>query len=413
MVLRWTAAVLLCVLGAPAGAETYHVAPGGSDSHPGTSAEPWRTLQRAANKAHAGDTVRVADGTYAPLHIEGSGTADKPITFQAQNRHGATIAGTESWGGRLAAVHVVGDYVVLDGFAVRPAGTGDYERGIRASGSEDNPLEGLVVRHCEIVGAHDVGIGASFAPGALIEDNDVSGSKKQHGIYYANSGDRPVIRRNVLHGNYLAGLHMNGDESAGGDGVISGALVESNVIYGNGTEGSGAINLDGVTDSTIRNNLLYDNHGQGIVNFAEDGASGSKNNRVLNNTVIMAPGSSHALRFKSGSTGGYVRNNILVQLGQRDSLGVDASSLAGLDSDYNFYTRLQDTDDECCIAFDAWIGRHPTLDRHSRVAPPLAELFVSPTTDPQTADYHLKEGSPARGAGADGADLGAYERSSK
>ena len=34
-----------------------------------------------------------------------------------------------------------------------------------------------------------------------------------------------------------AGLHMNGDESAGGDGIISGGLVENNVIHGNGVGG--------------------------------------------------------------------------------------------------------------------------------------------------------------------------------
>ena len=44
---------------------------------------------------------------------------------------------------------------------------------------------------------------------------------------------------------------MNGDESQGGDGMISGALVERNVIYGNGVGGGSGINMDGVTDSVV------------------------------------------------------------------------------------------------------------------------------------------------------------------
>ena len=76
------------------------------------------------------------------------------------------------------------------------------------------------------------------------------------------SGDNPIIRGNI-HDNHACGLHMNGDASMGGDGVISNALVENNVIYNNGVGGGSGINCDGVTDSIIRNNLLYNNHANG------------------------------------------------------------------------------------------------------------------------------------------------------
>ena len=43
---------------------TYYVSPGGIDAANGTSAAAaWRTLQVAADRARAGDTVRVARGT--------------------------------------------------------------------------------------------------------------------------------------------------------------------------------------------------------------------------------------------------------------------------------------------------------------------------------------------------------------
>src|SRR6185436_2358594 len=104
------------------------------------------------------------------------------------------------------------------------------------------------------------GILTGFSDDILIENNVMSRSQAEHGIYVSNSGDRPVIRDNVVWGNYANGIHMNGDLSQGGDGVISGALVERNVIYENGRGGGSGINGDGVRDSRIQNNLLFDNH---------------------------------------------------------------------------------------------------------------------------------------------------------
>ena len=69
---------------------------------------------------------------------------------------------------------------------------------------------------------------------------------KEHGIYVGNSGDRPIVRGNIAWGNQVCGIHMNGDVSQGGDGIISGALVENNVIFDNGRKGGSGINCDGV-----------------------------------------------------------------------------------------------------------------------------------------------------------------------
>ena len=43
---------------------TYYVAKTGSDSNPGTEAQPWLTIQKAANTMVAGDTVYIKQGTY-------------------------------------------------------------------------------------------------------------------------------------------------------------------------------------------------------------------------------------------------------------------------------------------------------------------------------------------------------------
>jgi MYXO-CTERM domain-containing protein len=156
---------------------------------------------------------------------------------------------------------------------------------------------------------------------------------------------------NVVFGNAASGIHMNGDVNTGDtsvpgiDGVIRNAVVEGNIIRGNGggsafTAGGGSgINADGVQASAIRNNLLYDNHASGVSLFRQDGGGGSSGNAVVNNTIINAADSRWALNITGGSTGNTVFNNILYDLNTfslRGAMTVSADSLSGLASNYNF-----------------------------------------------------------------------------
>jgi hypothetical protein len=67
-------------------AATYCVAqyhPEATDGGPGTPERPWKTIARAAEKAAAGDTILIGDGTYhEAVTIKTSGTADAPIRFE-------------------------------------------------------------------------------------------------------------------------------------------------------------------------------------------------------------------------------------------------------------------------------------------------------------------------------------------
>src|SRR5262245_31629134 len=69
----------------PAVAAEYYVAPTGSDSNPGSMAQPFATLQKGHDVAVAGDTVWIRGGTYqvvtpknsgAGIALTKSGTAD-------------------------------------------------------------------------------------------------------------------------------------------------------------------------------------------------------------------------------------------------------------------------------------------------------------------------------------------------
>src|SRR5688500_8886051 len=76
---------------------TYYVATNGDDANPGTALDqPLKTIQEAAERARAGDTVLVRGGTYREtIKPARSGTADDPITFRPYNDEAVTVSGAD------------------------------------------------------------------------------------------------------------------------------------------------------------------------------------------------------------------------------------------------------------------------------------------------------------------------------
>jgi hypothetical protein len=404
------AVALLALLAGPARATDYWVKNGGNDAADGlTQATAWATLGHAAGLVDPGDTVRVLDGSYQGFDLRRSGTAGNPVTFRAEGT-GALI--TSDNGMTPDGINVENAaHVVIDGFVVN----GRTRAGIRVAVSDF-----VAVRNCRTGNNGVWGIFSGFANDLTIEDNETYGSVDEHGIYVSNSGDRPIIRRNHSHDNFANGIHMNGDESQGGDGVISDALVERNVIHGNGMGGGSGINMDGVTDSLVQNNLLYDNHASGISMYRIDGGSGSSGNVVVNNTIVQASDGRWCVNISDGSTGNTVRNNILYNLHSfRGAISIDGASRPGFASDHNaVISRFSVDGGDTVIALAAWQALG--YDAGSFVATP-AQLFLAPGSD-----FHLLPGAPAVDTGAaaaapsadlegnprpvgGGVDVGAYE----
>lgn len=80
-----------------ASAADHHVSVEGSDDHPGTRNEPFRTIQHAAEQALPGDTITVHAGIYRervdPLH--GGSSDQERIVFQAARGEEVVIKGSE------------------------------------------------------------------------------------------------------------------------------------------------------------------------------------------------------------------------------------------------------------------------------------------------------------------------------
>ena len=77
-------------------AAEYFVSPTGSDGSAGTQARPFKTIQKAADVAKAGDTITVRAGTYRetvrPAH---DGRAGAPITFRPFKNEIVTVSGAD------------------------------------------------------------------------------------------------------------------------------------------------------------------------------------------------------------------------------------------------------------------------------------------------------------------------------
>jgi parallel beta-helix repeat protein len=385
---------------ASAHARTYYVSPKGKDTYSGSKEYPWRSLHKAAKTMVAGDTVLIADGTYdGGVRQSREGNPGEPITYRAINPGNVILRGDRTDEREVFTVMETHD-IVVDGLtAIRGDRVGFWVA------TSDN----VVIRNCRALDNGVTGIFTSFSNDLVLEYNECAGSKEQHGIYVSNSGDRPTVRYNVAYNNGRCGIQLNGDGKqqrpaygAGGDGIIEGALIEGNVLYENGQgDGGAALNLLCVHNSLVSNNLLYNNEAGGISLFNDNVASavewGSKNNRIVNNTVYFKSGEGRwCLSFTNGSTGNVVANNILSG-GHRGAYQFDNTS--SFVADYNLIKPAKGvgvaTNQDLQEYYELYEWRALTgNDIHSSTANPR---FVSPSTAP--FDYRLAAGSPAIGNG--------------
>lgn len=384
------------------------------DDTPG-DAQEYADIQSAADAAAPGDTVLVHPGSYTGFEITASGEPDARISYLAAG-DGVIIdapisAGSDACIDEGTGICILGSDelegvhdVAIEGFHIVDMGrscVASHSANPGPSGSAGPHLR-LVLRalRCERAGHEGLylsEVGASLVEANEIVDAGANGEARGHGIYMANAGcDDTVIRRNSIHWDGQlgptegAGIHFNGDASVdgvgGGDGVITGLVVEANVIRGADHNG---FNMDGVRDSTIAGNLVYGNSRNAIVVYAIDATAGAGDLRIVGNTFVVPEfGSGAAIRLEQDDGGHVIFDNILVNAGGGPSisLGSAASTI-----DYNAVTDAFAVDDD-----DTSLAQWQDLgyDTHSLVVDADA-LFVG------DGDYHLAAGVQAIDAGID------------
>src|SRR6266516_1348770 len=233
----------------------YYVdAAAGNDANQGTSTQPFRTLQKAANVVSPGDGVLVNDGIYTGgstvLDISRSGTAANWIVFRAAHRWGAIIDGQNN--SSSAGVSVPGNYIAVEGFEIR----GMSRSGMDAyNGNELNAA------------SHDVRFARNHIHDIGRICTDDTGGRAGIDAYASNM----VIEENVI--------HDIGRLSPGEQGCSPSSTNWQNHDHGI---------YHGVGDSLIiRNNVLYRNvHGWSYHRYSGPGAS-ARGVYILNNTFAF------------------------------------------------------------------------------------------------------------------------------
>lgn len=379
-------------------------------------ARVFRTIQDAVDESRGGDLIAVLPGTYAGFEIH-----HRPDTGDGRYIHikaiGApgevTINDASERGQRRHHIWIPGgSYTIIQGFNI----AGSTGPGLPQSGTTSGMLiggafgeTGRMTHHVAVIQCfshnHRVwGMHSTDSHTVLMQDNCFALSNREHCAYISNGSDNYCVRRNVFFASSGCGLHCNLDSYCSlhtilmrhsamkdyppyeatsqyvarllkaateiygqnnfPDGRGPNFIIEENVFTGNGVNGGGAINLAGVHDSVVQNNLIYNNTAHGIAQYndsaphvdyaaimqggrsVQDAAAapdkilfGTYRNLVRHNTVLMNAPGRYAIGMVNGAWGNRLRNNIFINNGG-PSIEVTAQSLRDLDSGYNIANTL-------------------------------------------------------------------------
>jgi parallel beta-helix repeat protein len=383
-----SAAVLAMILAwaLPAEAKIYYVnGQAGNDTYQGTSTDPFRSFSHAISMLAPGDKLIVTSGRYAePLDVSKSGTAQQPISIVGDGRPLIEAEGI--------AIRISGSYVEISGFEAR--GLGQEGSAIGVGKRNHN------VRVADNIARDSgcTGIGAIQTDYLIIENNRVFGNSRRSpwqcsgiSIYQPINSDHAegvhnIIRRNIVYDNMNIFVdskitkYDSGGKTTDGNGII---IDDTRHTQGGLTDPA----YDGLT--LIENNIVFDNGGRGIHIFKSDHVI------VRNNT------SYHNVKDPNGALGqgefmaiytGDVRfiNNISVPRNSTVFGFIDANADDNIVWDFNLI--------EGGSMFEGLRSREGW--GHHNIFETAGAVLVAPSVDPQTANFHLRQGSRAVGAGS-------------
>src|SRR5436190_21430765 len=246
------AAMAAASLGGTAGAEptervVHVVAPDGDDAGPGTAAQPWRTISKAAVSAEPGALVDIRAGTYSErVVVTVSGTAGNPITFRAHPGEHVTISGhgRRNLRGEAGLVQIanrsnveVVDIELRDLADTRNRST---PAGVWITGESS----GITLRGLDI---HDI--------------RTTHPRGNAHGIaVYGTSADRPLSDI-TIEGNNVHDLRLGSSEAIVVNGNVQDWRVVGNTVDDVNNIGIDAIGYEGTADRNdrARNGLIARN----------------------------------------------------------------------------------------------------------------------------------------------------------
>lgn len=379
-----TGTALLLLAGAGRAREIIVDAGGGAE---------FSTLREAAAVVAPGDIVRVRPGRYdGQVRIGRPGTAEQPIVFRSDLRHGAIVQGSHVNAGKLqlakqekgSGFFVTKDaaHIIIDGFEVR----GFYADGVLLHGSD------VTVRNCHI---HHNG------------NHTLESPYGYSGVFSSSSSHNDVFDGNRIHHNgriSQANLHDHGLYLCGNRGRVVNCLIYANCGFGVHVAGYAAAD-----DYVIVNNTIaYQMRGSAIA-FWKASKSGSVKRAIVRNN-ILAFNAWYAIDFV-GSDGYAVTHNVIFGNGQLKALPGDP----GYDGRWQKELRTFGDDRGWFFAYDHSVyTAADNIDIDPRFVDPTAgDLRVRPGS--RALDRGTPEDAPDTDIGGrrrpqgSGVDIGAWE----
>ncbi len=317
----------------------FYVSSNGDDSNDGTLDAPWRTIQRAADKMEAGDTVYVREGKYSEfVHITVSGSQeDGYISFKAFPGEAPVLDGsnlTLEDGNRALFYLENASYITVKGFEIRNLSTNDsnkYPAGILVSeGGSDIQLVDNNIHHIKNESkkgnAHGIlfyGNSTNTMSRIKVQNNEIHhlilGSSES--LTLSGNIDGFIISDNSIHHNNNIGIDVAGFygacQSNCRDQVRNGKIA-NNQVYNNssgnnpaykGSNSAAGIYADGSTDIVIENNLVYNND-FGIELASENNGKQTSYITAKNNIIYNNNGAGIIIGGANQSNGGAYKNVI-------------------------------------------------------------------------------------------------------
>ena len=409
------------------------MAPNGDDNNPGTEAQPWQTIQKAADALMPGDTVYIRAGTYHERVIpRNSGGPGSEITYAAYPGETATIDG----GGIVLPDDLAGlfevagrSYIRIAGLRVINAGPNNDNAGIMVLNSSNIVVENNATYNTNSSGIGVWGSNNVTVTGNRVEEAAVGGWQEcisvagtdtfevynnevlncyKEGICLKDGSSHGQVYRNRVYHPRRVGIYVDAWDKATHD-----IRVFQNVAF-DSTEGPGfaVASEQGGQLSRIRleNNLAYHNQTYGIEISRCCTASHPMNTIVIVNNTLYENGIAWGgglLADNAQAQNVVIRNNVVSQnLTFQLAVAADVPA-ANVSVDYNLTNGFRGYGDE--VYGDDYVQGDPQFE------------------DPTNGNFHLRQGSPAVDAGSSadapaddfdgmprpqgaGYDIGAFER---
>ena len=420
-----------CVAAEPEPRVMFYIAPGGDDGGPGTRAEPWGTFEHAIAQLVPGHTLVLLDGDYATdttgvidVDCNGTamdGTAAAPIRLMAQTERQASVRAD---GHRPALRMRNCGFWSIEGLHLESRDAETTESDVHIAyvvDSNDIRMRRILAAHTNRMTS---GRGVFFyrTSDCLVEECEVYDFHDDGLVVY--SSDRGRVRRSFVGSRDYPYI------TAGDPLYPSGTAAVDGYVPSDGRHGG--MHLTSTDDSIVENVLTE--RGLGLALYVTGTSAGN----VVVGSAALDPAygllatrgdelgnESIGLRVENVVSIGGTHSAFFLR-GQRDARVTNASAIQAGGAGYSFddpYVGSPTSSTYCtgCLAtrnagngFNVqeqvdWEVRSSTSFENDGDYLDESNVVDPVNVDPELGGclVYLPDGSPLRGAGADGADIGA------